>query len=332
MNAIDTTDRAFIAGRSCPLAYRYLPSDMAVPARLECELLYVVGGLYGNEAALDEVLDMFDREPGDKRLVFNGDFNWFDIDPAAFGRINERVLVHGATRGNVETELAADDPSAGCGCAYPDSVDQGTVDRSNRISARLVETARSFPALLDRLRSLPMWQRIDVGDRRVAIVHGDAQSLAGWGFAQEALASVAQQRRVDAWFDAAQVDVFASSHTCLPVLHTAGASANGAGRIVVNNGAAGMPNFQGTRHGMLTRIGLQPYRGPQRLYGTSSGNVFVDALKIDYDADRFATAFLAQWPAGSDAHRSYWQRIGHGPSLRLHDARSGAAAACTSER
>ena len=326
MNPGGTTDREPVAGRSCPLAYRYRPSDMAVPAALECELLYVVGGLYGNEAALDEVLSLFDGERGDKRLVFNGDFNWFDIDPAAFRRINERVLGHGAIRGNVETELAGNDPSAGCGCAYPDSVDQGTVDRSNRISARLFETARHLPELLDPLRSLPMWQRINVGERRVAVVHGDAESLAGWGFAQEALADAAQQRCVDAWFDAAQVDVFASTHTCLPVLYTAGTAPDGAARVVVNNGAAGMPNFQGTRHGLLTRIGVRPYRGAKRLYGTSMGALVIDALKIDYDADRFDSEFLAQWPAGSDAHRSYWQRIAHGPSFHLHDAHSGAGA------
>ena len=232
----------------------------------------------------------------------------------------------------METELAGNDPSAGCGCAYPDSVDQGTVDRSNRISARLFETARHLPELLDPLRSLPMWQRINVGERRVAVVHGDAESLAGWGFAQEALADAAQQRCVDAWFDAAQVDVFASTHTCLPVLYTAGTAPDGAARVVVNNGAAGMPNFQGTRHGLLTRIGVRPYRGAKRLYGTSMGALVIDALKIDYDADRFGKDFLAQWPAGSDAHRSYWQRIAHGPSFHLHDAHSGAATACTSQR
>ena len=319
-------------GRSCPLAYRYRPGDMAVPPSLRCEVLYVVGGLYGNEAALDEVLAMFDDERGDKRLVFNGDFNWFDTGADAFRRINERVLAHAATRGNVETEIAGDDPSAGCGCAYPDAVDQETVDRSNRIGARLGATARRFPALLDRLRALPMWLRVDVGDTRVAVVHGDADSLAGWGFAHDALADPARQGRVERWFDAAAVDVFACTHTCLPVLQRSTDPVHGAGRIVVNNGAAGMPNFRHTRHGVLTRIAVRPFEGGARAYGASLGSVFVDALRVDYDAERFAADFLAQWPAGSDAHRSYWQRIVDGPAFDLHDAVLDATVERTSPR
>ena len=43
-------------GRSCPLAYRYQPEALAGPAQLEADTLYVVGGLYGNPAALAAVL------------------------------------------------------------------------------------------------------------------------------------------------------------------------------------------------------------------------------------------------------------------------------------
>ena len=37
-------------------------------------------------------------------LVFNGDFHWFDVDPASFSEINVRALAHFALRGNVETK------------------------------------------------------------------------------------------------------------------------------------------------------------------------------------------------------------------------------------
>ena len=66
-------------------------------------------------------------------LVFNGDFNWFDVDPDGFARLNARVLAHAALRGNVETELATDDERAGCGCAYPQWVGDAEVARSNEI-------------------------------------------------------------------------------------------------------------------------------------------------------------------------------------------------------
>ena len=97
------TDELAAPGRSCPLHYRYRPEDMAVDAAFCCEALYVVGGLYGNTAALDEVLRLFAAEPtADKRLVFNGDFHWFDTDPAAFTRINAAVFAASATRGPEE--------------------------------------------------------------------------------------------------------------------------------------------------------------------------------------------------------------------------------------
>ena len=86
-------------GRSCPLHYRYAPTSFARDAEAECETLYVVGGLYGNESALNSVLELFDREIGHKRLVFNGDFNWFNVAPASFESINRRVLGFDALRG-----------------------------------------------------------------------------------------------------------------------------------------------------------------------------------------------------------------------------------------
>jgi hypothetical protein len=62
--------------------------------------------------------ELFERERGRKRLVFNGDFHWFDADPEVFARVQATVLAHEALRGNVETELARlGDIDAGCVCA-----------------------------------------------------------------------------------------------------------------------------------------------------------------------------------------------------------------------
>jgi hypothetical protein len=138
-------------GRSCPVAYRYSPADFRRPAEIEAEALYVIGGLYGNPFALDAILDLASQETPRPTLVFNGDFNWFDVDPDGFGRLNARVLAHAALRGNVETELATDDERAGCGCAYPEWVADAEVARSNEIAARLRHTGRAFPALRDGL-------------------------------------------------------------------------------------------------------------------------------------------------------------------------------------
>ena len=321
--AVDgVTQRAAAAGRSCPLHYRYSPAVFAQPASLRCELLYVVGGLYGNEQALDSVLHLFERETGPKRLVFNGDFNWFNVDPDAFARLNQRVLAFDATRGNVETELCAPDtpdtPDVGCGCAYPDWVGDEVVQRSNQIMQRLRSTARQHPALLQQLQALPMGLTVEVGGMRVAVVHGDAESLAGWGFAQEMLRQPGHQAQLRRWFDAAQVDVFACSHTCLPLFHRL---AGDPPRAVLNNGAAGMPNFAGDSAGLLTRIAVRPFVGPQWRYGLRNNGLFIDAIDVAIDGPRWQADFLAQWPEGSAAHASYWQRIAAGPAYAVSDAR-----------
>ena len=226
----------------------------------------MVGGLYGNEPALSKILELFDRERGTKCMVFNGDFNWFNVDPASFERINQTVLSFPATRGNVETELGDDASEGGCGCAYPDWVDDEVVHRSNDIMLRLRETAQRFPALVTSLTKLPMHMRIDVGGRRVGIVHGDAESLSGWGFAQERLRDPGHHAQLESWFAQAQVEVFASSHTCLPVFHTLQREGSEFAPAILNNGAAGMPNFADTSYGVITRIAASTKR-PDKVIG-----------------------------------------------------------------
>ncbi len=306
-------------GRNCPLHYRYAPADLARDEALVSKCLYVIGGLYGNAAALDAVLELARQEPEPPAIVFNGDFNWFNVDCAGFDGINARVLAHTALRGNVETELAHDDETAGCGCGYPDFVSDAEVARSNRIMSRLRETARGHPALRDRLAGLPMHAAAQVGSIRVAIVHGDCEDLSGWGLSREALAQEQQRNRVSGWLKQANADVIASSHSCLPVLMEIAALDSAGAGVVVNNGAAGMPNFAQTQYGVITRIGARP-SPHQALYGTQVNGTHIDALPVRYDHTGWLRQFAANWPAGSDAHTSYHGRILNGPAYRVDEA------------
>lgn len=311
-------------GRSCPLHYRYRPEDFAVdaPEHLRSlDVLYVVGGLYGNPLALERVLQLFERERGNKRLVFNGDFHWFDADPQLFAQLQQAVLAHEALRGNVETELAdpAADADAGCGCAYPDWVGDGVVERSNRILTRLRGAAGA--AQRSELSALPMWQRADVGPVRLGIVHGDATSLAGWGFAQEHLRAAGHRAEVARWFDRAGVQAFACTHTCLPVFQAVAGAQGQAPRWVLNNGAAGMPNFRGDPAGLLTRIAVSPSAHAARRFGVALGaGVVAEAIAVEVDDRAWRRRFESLWPPGSDAHQSYFERIVHGPAYALADA------------
>ena len=211
--------RRFSAGRSCPLSYRYSPAKLRAlaPAAPSQQCAYVIGGLYGNEPALEEVFAMAAREEAvtgvAPLLVWNGDFNWFNCTAEGVTGVNRRLMASCdagrslATRGNVEVEMsrgAAEAAGArggdgGCGCSYPGYVSDGVVARSNAIMAGLAAATRELAgggegagegdgaAVARWLADLPMHARVDVGGLRVCVVHGDAHSLSGWSFAAEAM-------------------------------------------------------------------------------------------------------------------------------------------------
>jgi hypothetical protein len=248
--------------------------------------------------------------------VFNGDFHWFDAEPEWFADIEHGVALHRALRGNVETEIArAEDVGAGCGCAYPQSVDDGVVQRSNAILAQL--RGVTAPSSRLHLRRLPMHLVAQVGDLRISLVHGDAHSLAGWRFAQDALDDAGNRRWLESARAASKIDVFACTHTCLAALRNFDLET---GRLtVINNGAAGMPNFADFRFGVVTRVATTP-SAHKALYGLERDGVHIDALAVDYDHDAFIERFLKRWPQGSPANASYYRRIMAGPDYRLEQA------------
>ena len=320
-----------VPGRCCPMGYRYSAAALRAAPAIQAETLYVIGGLYGNIEALREILAMKRQEERQGRrvtLLFNGDFNWFDVDDEGFVEVNETVLAHEAIKGNVEEELEADE-GVGCGCAYPLYVDQGTVDYSNAIIERLQECARHHPQLVRRLRRLPMLVTASVGGERVGIIHGDAESLAGWGFAVEAMepldqtlraqlgcdtdAAVTTGAQVVRYFEQADVRIFASSHTCLPFMQEY--AVDDKVHVLVNNGSAGMPNFRNVTAGLITRISSERQAPSASVFGTVVGDVRVDAVPVAYDQTAWLCRFLESWPEGSPAHQSYFTRMIEGPAF-----------------
>jgi hypothetical protein len=324
-----------IPGRSCPLVYRYRPEALAQPPRLAADTLYVVGGLYGNPLALRAVLRRAEREPATRTaIVFNGDFHWLDLDPGDFRAISRTVLAHPAITGNVEAELASAEDS-GCGCGYPDYIDDAVVERSNQIMTRLRATAARFPDLVARLRGLPRYLTASVAGQRVGIVHGDPESLAGWGLALEAMepGDPVLRRRlgwrgqpttptvVREWLERAGVSVLACTHTGLPFAQDFLVA--GDRRLVINNGAAGLGNFAGTTHGVATRLSGDLRAPADSIYGITIGSLRCDAVPVPFDPIEWRERFLAQWPPGSPGHRAYLARIERGTPLRPEQAARG---------
>jgi hypothetical protein len=312
-------------GRACPPHYGYSPRVFARRPDLEAEALYVIGGLYGNPLALDEIDRMAALEAQPPNRVFNGDFHWFDAEPALFAAIQRRVLTHCALRGNVETEIASADDSAGCGCAYPESVPDVDVERSNLILARLRGVAAEVPGAAEQLARLPMHALAQVGPLRVGIVHGDAWSLAGWRFAHDHLHDPVHEQQLHAALALGAVDGYACSHTCAPALKAVG------GGFVANNGAAGMACFAADAAGLLTRISVRPLPVALqglRAFGLYERGVWIDALRIRFDLERWLERFDAIWPAGSPAAVSYRRRIVAGPGFTVAHALGRESIAC----
>jgi len=313
------------AGRMCPADYRYAPRVFDRPAELDADVLYVVGGLYGNLAALDIVEQLAAEEASKVTVVFNGDFHWFDADPGWFLEIERRVGSHLALRGNVETEIARhDDIGAGCGCAYPETVGDDIVNRSNLILNELRRVTGAFPDVRQRLNKLPMHLVATVGDAKVAIVHGDAWSLAGWNFSHDTLDDASRRPHFERLRCEAPVDIFASTHTCFAALRDL--STPDGDLTIINNGAAGMPNFRHSSFGLISRIATRP--SPHlRLYGFVRNGVHIDAIPLEYDNPMFLKRFLNRWPEGSAAHTSYFGRIAAGPDYGIEQAQPRSSAA-----
>ncbi|HVE90031.1 MAG TPA: hypothetical protein VNA44_10055 [Burkholderiaceae bacterium] len=288
-------------------------------------MLYVVGGLYGNRFALAEIERMAGCETAQAQVIFNGDFHWFDADAEAFAHIDTAVARHTALRGNVETELASEDEANGCGCAYPEAVPDHEVERSNAILNKLRAVARCVdalkPGVRSRLATLPMHLVAEVGGTRIGIVHGDGWALAGWRFAHDSLHNTERERSLSALFEQAALDGFASTHTCLPALKLFDTPLGE--RFVVNNGAAGIPNFSNTRSGLITRLAVTPVPGTlaaSRLYGAKVASIYVDALAVHFDARAWDEEFEQLWPETSAAYVSYRHRIVNGPEFSIDQA------------
>jgi hypothetical protein len=299
------------SGRSCPLHYRYVSSSFSRTADVSAETIYVIGGLYGNVPALHAILELVSAEPVAPTLIFNGDFNWFNIDATSFSAINLEVLKHVVLRGNVETELGNSD-DAGCGCAYPEYVDDADVERSNAIMQRLRSTARSFPETIEALATKPMHIVAAVGGLRFGVVHGDAESLAGWRFSHDSLHDPDNIAWLKKICRDANLAGFASSHTCLPTFRRF--AEQGRKYFVINNGAAGMPNFSHTQYGLISRISLHAATEGISQYGAAVDGVYIDAIPVHYDSAAFEQTFIENWPEGSAAHHSYFHRIVDGPA------------------
>lgn len=314
----------------CSPLYRTGASLLAdAKSDLPARVLYVVGGLYGNWVALDALVEMIRAEARREQgvgVVFNGDFNFFNATVESWQRVNSRIQTFRestgaaavvATAGNIEFEIASTPASepVGCGCAYPAQVPPEVGIRASQIITRLHAVARSTtPNLVTWLSTLPTHSTWRVGQSRIGVIHGDPDCMNGWALAAEALDTTlwatTSRAKVHDFFERAGVDVIACTHTCLAYLDRFDG-----GRAVINNGSAGMANFSGTVHGLVTRVSafdVDPCSDALYSAALLEGGARVEAVPLQFDLDRWRRQFESIWPPNSPAYSSYHDRIVNG--------------------
>jgi len=250
---------------------------------------------------------------------FLEDFHWFDARPDVFRAITEDLIDSEfiCTLGNVEKQLTLDDTS--CGCNYPAWVDSETPLLANLIYQDLLKTAQQDPKSIEFLTNLSEEIDITIDDKIIRLVHGEPGNLNGWDLAREHVlqtSSTFEQMCIDNKWCA-----IACTHTCLPYYLRL------QNCIVLNNGALGMPNLEGSVNGLCGAI---TNNVREKIPGTVC-SATVDGLKYalielpNYDHDGFVKEFLSIWPKGSAAHESYFKRISKGTHLQKGDLEIGIA-------
>lgn len=296
-------------GRNCSLAYILNKNWTENIVDAKSDVLYIVGGLYGNLFALNKINELAKSE--NAQIIFNGDMHWFDVKEEDFLTIEKNSEVNSTKLlGNVEYELISKDDLLGCGCNYPEDVESGVVERSNIIHKIMKENVKDNEILED-IKSREKTLVIRYFDKNIAITHGDEKSMSGWECSYDNLQNKKRQKELDSWFEKNNIDIMATTHTCLPVVYNNGKN------IVVNNGASGMANIINTTYGLVTRIAKTS--SPLAIISEKIGNVYIELIKIEFDINKFLEWFESVWDNDSPASISYKNRIINGTKLKIEN-------------
>lgn len=292
-------------GRNCSLAYILNKNWVKDEITLSVDVLYVVGGLYGNKLALDIINKKAKEE--NAQIIYNGDMHWFDVKKEDFSNIEEKSTGI-KLLGNVEFELINPEDNLGCGCNYPEDVDQGVVERSNIIH-RIMKNNVAGDTVLEDIKTRNKAAVVNFQNKKIGITHGDEKSMSGWECSHDNLQKKERQDEISKWLVDNNIDILATTHTCLPVIYNNGKN------IVINNGAAGMANIKDSTYGLITRIAKTPSK--DAIVSEKIDDLHVELVKIEFDITNFVNWFDSIWSENSPASISYKNRIVNGTSLEI---------------
>ncbi len=206
--------------------------------------LLVFGGPYGNLQATEAVLSVaVGRGIPPSRIVCTGDLVAYCGDPVAtIARVRD-AGIH-VVMGNCDEQLATGAPD--CGCGFPEG---GACDR---LSSAWFQCVDREVGASDRrwLAALPRRLDIEIGGRRLRIIHGGADVINQFVFATTPLD---EKRRQLSLGLADGCHGIIGGHCGMPFTQVID------GRLWHNAGVAGMPANDGTARGWYSV--LTPVRG-----------------------------------------------------------------------
>lgn len=293
-----------IAGRTCPIDYHLIDEDF-IEIKLNDQPMLVVGGLYGNRFALDELKAI--QKSLSAQMILNGDIHWFDKDYEDFLYVEEKISDDLKIVGNVECELRRnDDIGAGCGCAYPTFASDASVERSNQIHKELKTMFVGHKDLKAFLKDRPKAFIIENYGLRFLIIHGDEKSVAGWDNDKSRLADEDRQKELKNFCQKKNIGAVLCTHTCSQVI------LEWEDHVLINNGASGMNSVKGAGNGLYTKVSKE--KSAHAIYSKEIAGVYVELMPLYYDKAPMVEWFDNLWPKDSPAAISYRNRILNGVS------------------
>lgn len=297
-------------GRNCSIDYILNKNWASNINEHNNSTIYIVGGLYGNFEALKTIKDFASNEDEYPLIIFNGDIHWFDIYEDDFLKVENLIKNDIKLLGNVEYELINPNNNLGCGCNYPEDVDDEVVERSNDIHSTMKDNLKNS-SILNDIRTREKTYVLEYLGKKIAITHGDEKSLSGWDCSIDSLKDKNREQNLNLWLEENKVDFLVTTHTCLPVVKKLNK------KYVLNNGSSGMANIKGTTYGIFIRISNKPCS--QAIISIKEDNIYLELVKVDFNVESFINWFDNIWNSKSPASISYRNRILNGTNLEKEE-------------
>ena len=230
------------------------------------DTLLVFGGVYGNLAALEALLEWADKRGlNDSALLNTGDLIAYCADGAAVAQLMQKRPGIRNIRGNCERSVADDSPDCGCGFTPGSACDLLATAWFTHAKNTIPQADKTW------LGNLPEQLTFTFNNRKITALHASAQSDNQFIFPSTDKAEKAAQ------IQALDADAVICGHSGIPFTQEL---TDKTGRTLLwhNSGALGMPANDGTPRTWFS------------LWQSTGQSIQIDHIPLDYPVALAQTA------------------------------------------